>query len=32
MLLHPRNPCEALCLNLFLNVDDTVPSSKFFCV
>ncbi|GAU40720.1 hypothetical protein TSUD_263700 [Trifolium subterraneum] len=26
MLLNPRNPCEALCLKLFLNVDDTVPS------
>jgi hypothetical protein len=33
MLLHPRNPCEALCRNLFLNVDDTKPSSKIFvCV
>jgi hypothetical protein len=30
MLLHPRNPCEALCMNLFLNVDDTEPSSKIF--
>ncbi|AES86950.1 DUF674 family protein [Medicago truncatula] len=30
MLLHPRNPCEALCMKLFLNVDDTEPSSKFF--
>jgi len=30
MLLHPRNPCESLCMKLFLNVDDTEPSSKFF--
>ncbi|KAI5391973.1 uncharacterized protein LOC127105903 [Lathyrus oleraceus] len=28
MLLHPRNPCEALCMKLFLNVDDTEPSNK----
>ncbi|RHN58893.1 hypothetical protein MtrunA17_Chr4g0007311 [Medicago truncatula] len=27
MLLHPRNPCEALCAKLFLNVE---PSSKVF--
>ncbi|CAJ2634688.1 unnamed protein product [Trifolium pratense] len=26
MLLHPRNPCEALCMKLLLNVDDTEPS------
>ncbi|PNX61568.1 hypothetical protein L195_g052527, partial [Trifolium pratense] len=25
-----RNPCEALCMKLFLNVDDTEPSSKIF--
>ena len=30
MLLHPRNPCEELCMKLLLNVDDTEPSSKFF--
>jgi len=30
MLLNPRNPCEALCMKLFLNIDDTEPSSKFF--
>jgi hypothetical protein len=30
MLLHPRNPCESLCMNLFLNIDDTEPSTKFF--
>ncbi|XP_061336653.1 uncharacterized protein LOC133283755 [Gastrolobium bilobum] len=28
MLLRPRNPCEALCLKLFLNVDDTQPTTK----
>ncbi|GAU13991.1 hypothetical protein TSUD_263180 [Trifolium subterraneum] len=26
MLLHPRNPCESLCMKLFLNIDDTEPS------
>ncbi|PNY16825.1 hypothetical protein L195_g013552 [Trifolium pratense] len=26
MLLHPRNPCESLCVKLFLNIDDTEPS------
>ncbi|KAK2378983.1 hypothetical protein QL285_066830 [Trifolium repens] len=30
MLLHPRNPCELLCMNLLLNIDDIEPSSKFF--
>jgi len=30
MLLHPRNPCESLCMKLFLNVDDTEPSNMFF--
>jgi len=31
MLLSPKNPCESLCKNLFLNIDDTeVSSSKFF--
>lgn len=30
MLLNPRNPCESLCMNLFLNVDNSEPSSKFF--
>ncbi|XP_061336654.1 uncharacterized protein LOC133283756 [Gastrolobium bilobum] len=28
MLLHPRNPCEALCLKLFFNVDDTEPTTE----
>ncbi|RHN58888.1 hypothetical protein MtrunA17_Chr4g0007251 [Medicago truncatula] len=28
MLLHPRNPCESQCMKLFLNIDDTEPSSK----
>jgi len=32
MLLSPRNPCESLCMKLFLNIDDTEPSDKFFCV
>jgi hypothetical protein len=30
MLLHPRNPCESLCMKLFLNIDDTEPSDKIF--
>lgn len=30
MLLHPRNPCGALCKKLFLNVDDEVTETKFF--
>jgi len=30
MLLHPRNPCESQCLKLFLNIDDTEPSSKLY--
>ncbi|CAJ2655916.1 unnamed protein product [Trifolium pratense] len=30
MLLHPRNPCESLCMKLFLNIDDTEPSGKIF--
>jgi hypothetical protein len=30
MLLHPKNPCESLCMKLFLNIDDTESSSKFF--
>jgi hypothetical protein len=30
MLLHPKNPCESLCIKLFLNIDDTEPSNKFF--
>jgi hypothetical protein len=30
MLLNPKNPCESLCLNLLLNIDDTESSSKFF--
>ncbi|KAK7286868.1 hypothetical protein RJT34_22189 [Clitoria ternatea] len=32
MLLHPRNPCEALCSRLVLNVDDTEPSTGVFLV
>jgi hypothetical protein len=33
MLLHPKNPCESLCMKLFLNIDDTEPSSNFYvCV
>ena len=31
MLLHPRNPCESLCQNLELNVDDTEPTKYFTC-
>ncbi|CAJ2655910.1 unnamed protein product [Trifolium pratense] len=30
MLLHPKNPCESLCMKLFLNIDDTEPSNKIF--
>ncbi|XP_045833631.1 uncharacterized protein LOC123924712 isoform X1 [Trifolium pratense] len=30
MLLNPKNPCESLCTKLFLNIDDTDMSSKFF--
>jgi hypothetical protein len=30
MLLNPKNPCESLCKKLFLNIDDTEISSKFF--
>ncbi|MCI00017.1 DUF674 family protein [Trifolium medium] len=30
MLLHPKNPCESLCMDLFLNIDDNEPSSKFY--
>ncbi|GAU40721.1 hypothetical protein TSUD_263710 [Trifolium subterraneum] len=30
MLLHPKNPCESLCMGLFLNIDDTEPSTKFY--
>jgi hypothetical protein len=30
MLLHPRNPCDLLCMKLFLNIDDTDTSNKFF--
>jgi hypothetical protein len=30
MLLHPRNPCESLCMKLFFNIDDTEPSDKIF--
>jgi hypothetical protein len=30
MLLNPKNPCESLCTKLFLNIDDTEISSKFF--
>ncbi|KEH28932.1 hypothetical protein MtrunA17_Chr4g0007631 [Medicago truncatula] len=30
MLLNPKNPCESLCMNLFMNIDDTESSSKFF--
>ncbi|XP_045830738.1 uncharacterized protein LOC123922037 [Trifolium pratense] len=30
MLLNPKNPCESLCMKLFLNIDDTEKSSKFF--
>ena len=30
MLLNPKNPCELLCMNLFMNIDDTESSSKFF--
>ena len=32
MLLHPKNPCESHCMKLFLNIDDTKPKNKFFCV
>ncbi|XP_045830736.1 uncharacterized protein LOC123922035 [Trifolium pratense] len=30
MLLNPKNPCESLCMDLFLNIDDTEPSTKFY--
>ncbi|XP_057452193.1 uncharacterized protein LOC130744013 [Lotus japonicus] len=30
MLLRPRNPCEALCSKLVLNVDDTEPATKVY--
>jgi hypothetical protein len=30
MLLRPRNPCESMCNELFLNIDDTEPTSKFY--
>ncbi|RHN58896.1 hypothetical protein MtrunA17_Chr4g0007341 [Medicago truncatula] len=30
MLLHPRNSCESLCMKLYLNIDDSEPSSKFY--
>ncbi|XP_057452196.1 uncharacterized protein LOC130744016 [Lotus japonicus] len=30
MLLRPRNPCEALCSKLVLNVDDTEPARKVY--
>jgi c-di-AMP phosphodiesterase-like protein len=30
MLLNPRNPCESMCMKLFLNIDDTQPSTKFY--
>ncbi|CAI8600963.1 unnamed protein product [Vicia faba] len=30
MLLSPKNPCESLCSKLFLNIDDTEVSSRFF--
>ncbi|KAL1368542.1 hypothetical protein AAHE18_02G129000 [Arachis hypogaea] len=31
MLLRPRNPCEALCRKLKLNVDDNEPTRSFIC-
>ncbi|QHO54003.1 hypothetical protein S83_005075 [Arachis hypogaea] len=31
MLLRPRNPCEALCRKLKLNVDHTEPTRCFMC-
>lgn len=30
MLLRPQNPCETLCMMLFMNIDDTELSNKFF--
>ncbi|GAU40716.1 hypothetical protein TSUD_263660 [Trifolium subterraneum] len=30
MLLHPRNPCESLCMKLFLNIDHTEAPDKIF--
>ncbi|MCI17745.1 DUF674 family protein [Trifolium medium] len=32
MLLCPRNPCESLCKNLFLNIDETAESLTPFYV
>ncbi|KAL2337517.1 hypothetical protein Fmac_011963 [Flemingia macrophylla] len=31
MLLCPRNPCEALCQKLKVNVDDSEPMKYFMC-
>lgn len=31
MLLSPRNPCEALCQKLKLNIDDSEPTRYFMC-
>lgn len=30
MLLRPQNPCEFLCRKLFMNIDDTELSNKYF--
>jgi hypothetical protein len=30
MLLRPRNPCESLLNELFLNIDDTESSTEFY--
>ncbi|PNX89568.1 30S ribosomal protein s18 [Trifolium pratense] len=30
ILLRPRNPCESMCNELFLNIDDTESTSKFY--
>ncbi|WJX43039.1 hypothetical protein P8452_30197 [Trifolium repens] len=30
MLLRPMNPCESMCNELFMSIDDTESSSEFF--
>ncbi|XP_058732684.1 uncharacterized protein LOC131604245 [Vicia villosa] len=30
VLLRPKNPCESLCTKLFMNIDDTELSNKYF--
>lgn len=30
ILLRPRNPCESLCMKLFMDIEETELSTKFF--